>query len=91
MGEPSILTKEKIEELMIQSEISTEDNYVESFITHLCALSFLGREIKPLIFEFEFDFDSEDKNIILAKKLNSNRYQIHNAFVPYLECSDFED
>ena len=89
MGEPSILTKEKIEELMIQSEISTNDNYVDLFITHLCALSFLGREIKPFTFEFEFDFDSEEKNLILAKKLNSNRYKIHNAFVPYLECSDF--
>lgn len=91
MGESSILTKDRIEKLMIQSEISTEDNYVELFITHLCELSFIGREIKPFIFQFEFDFDSEDKNLILAKKLNSNRYKIHNAFVPYLECSDFVD
>lgn len=91
MGEHSILTKSKIEELMNLSEISTDNNYVDEFITHLCGLSFLGRETRPLHFEFEFDFDSDEKNLILANKLNSNRYKIHNAFIPYLECSDFVD
>ncbi|RQO31657.1 hypothetical protein DBR32_06820 [Taibaiella sp. KBW10] len=91
LGENSILTKEKIEELMELSSISTNDNYSNKFIDHLCRLSFLGREIKPLKFEYEYDFEADEKNIVLAKKLNSNRYKIHNAFVPYLECSDYSE
>jgi hypothetical protein len=89
MGESSILSKDKIEELMIKSDISTDNNYTDNFISHLCGLSFIGRETRPLHFEYEFDFDSDDKNVVLANKLNSNRYKIHNAFIPYLECSDF--
>ena len=91
MGECSILTKERIEQLMLKSDISTENNYVELFISHLCSLSFIGREIRPLYFEYEFDFESDDKIQTLSAKLNSNRYKIHNAFIPYLECSDFHE
>ena len=89
MGEPSILTKKRIEELMVISNIKTDDNYVEKFISHLCSLSFIGRETRNLHFEFEFDFETDEKNLVLSNKLNSERYKIHNAFVPYLECSDF--
>jgi len=91
LGEKSILTKERIEYLMNLSEITTENNYSEKFINHLCRLSFLGREVKPLKFEYEYDFEADDKNIIMAQKLNSNRYKIHNAFVPYLECEDYSE
>jgi nucleoside 2-deoxyribosyltransferase len=91
MGEHSILTKNRIEEIMIKSEIPNENNYIDDFITHLCGLSFLGREIKPFEFAFEFDFDSDEKNVTLANRLNSNRYKIHNAFIPYLECDDFKE
>ena len=91
MGESSILSKEKIEELMKASQIPIENNYTDKFIEHLCALTFIGREVKQYVFVFEFDFDSDGKNKILASKLNSNRFKIHNAFVPYLECSDFND
>jgi len=91
MGEPSILTRDRIEELMAKSDITVENEYVDKFITHLCGLSFIGREVKDFNFVFEFDFDSDEKNIVLAKKLNSNRYKIHNAFIPYLECSDYAE
>lgn len=91
MGEHSILTKSRIEELMKDSQIPTEDKYVDKFINHLCSLSFLGRETRPLHFEFEFDFESDEKNLILSNKLNSERFKIHNAFIPYLECSDFNE
>jgi hypothetical protein len=91
MGESSILTKSRIEEFMVMSDISIENRNVDKFIAHLCGLSFLGRETRSLHFEFEFDFDSDEKNLILANKLNSNRFKIHNAFIPYLECSDYQD
>lgn len=91
MGENSILTKKRIEELMSASDISIENNYVDKFINHLCSLSFIGRETKAFHFEFEFDFETDEKNIVLSSKFNSGRYKIHNAFIPYLECSDFSD
>ena len=40
-------------------------------------------------FEYEFDFDSDEKIIALSSKLKTERFKIHNAFIPYLECSDY--
>lgn len=91
MGEHSILTKSTIEKLMNLSNIKTDDNYSDKFINHLCSLSFLGREVKPLHFDYEFDFETDEKILVLSNKLNTNRYKIHNAFIPYLECSDFSE
>jgi hypothetical protein len=89
MGESSILTRARIIELMQASNLDHGEEKVEYFINHLCSLSFLGREIRPLEFQYEYEFEVDDKIAILARKCNSNRYKIHNAFIPYLECSDY--
>lgn len=89
MGESSIIERDRIEELMKESGISAEQYSIDKFIDHLCSLSFLGRETKPSNFEFEFDPSQYDKNKALADKFDSKRYKIHNAFMPYLECSDY--
>jgi Cdc6-like AAA superfamily ATPase len=89
MSEHSILTKEKISDLMCKSGIPINDETVEQFINHLCSMTFIGREIRQSTFEYEYDFENDEKIIALAKKYNSNRFKIHNAFIPYLECSDY--
>lgn len=83
MGSNSVLSK---------SEIITYARAVgikiieEEFIDHLVALSIFGREVKKNIFYFDYEFDSSEKNKALASKYNSDRFKIHDAFVPYLEC-----
>lgn len=89
MGETSVLNSDDIERLMIESGILLENITTEYFIEHLCSLSFLGRETKPFAFSYDYDLLTNEKNMILAKKLGTNRYKIHNAFLPYLECSDY--
>lgn len=86
MGENVILTKEKIINLMQLSDISTDSNEnIEYFIDRLISLTIIGCETKPNHFEFLYDFEVEEKNKTLARKLGTDRYRIHNAFVPYLE------
>lgn len=85
LGENIILDKGRIVQLMSDSSIETDENTVDYFIDRLVALSLLGREIKAGIFDFVYDFETDEKNKMMAKKLGTNRYRIHNAFVPYLE------
>jgi len=89
MGEKSILTRNRIVELMKKAELSTENDFVDYFISHLCSLSFIGRETRSYEYQYEYEFEIDNKIQILAEKLNSNNYKIHNAFIPYLECSDY--
>lgn len=84
MGENVYLKKEEIESFMQKSNI--DNTNVEKFIDHLVSLSILGREIKPNQFEYEFEFDSDIKIKVLSEKLNTNRFKIHDAFIPYLDC-----
>jgi Cdc6-like AAA superfamily ATPase len=86
LGENVIIQKERIMELMKASDINLETVDIEYFLEKLVSLSLLGREIRKDVFEFANDFEADDKNKILAKKYGSNRFKIHNAFVPYLEC-----
>lgn len=89
MGEPSILTRERIKSLMKLSNITDDEVMLEVFISQLCAMTFLGREIRQSELQYEYDFENDEKIIAMSKKLNSNRYKVHNAFIPYLECSDY--
>jgi len=90
VGERSIITKEKIVEVMGLASIAHgSDEEVSYFISHICSLSFLGREIRINEFHFDYGYEIDDKKLFQANKLNSNRYQIHRAFVPYMECSDY--
>jgi len=61
----------------------------DRFIDRLCNLSFIGREIRNLEFEYEYDFENDEKIKILFNKLGTKRYKIHNAFIPFLETKDY--
>ncbi len=90
VGANSILTRDLIVSTMKNALIdnSTEDK-IEYFITHLCTISFIGREVLRNEFYFDYGFDVDDKKLFIAKKYNSGRFKIHNAFMPYMECSDY--
>jgi hypothetical protein len=90
VGESSILTYTKIQEIMEITSISNstpED--VDYFISHLCSLSFIGREIRQNEFYYDYGYEIDDKKNFQAKKFNSGRFKIHKAFIPYMECSDY--
>jgi lipid A disaccharide synthetase len=89
MGESSILTRDKIIELMSLSNISVDDILVDAFIEQVCSVTFIGREVRQSEFEYEYDFENSDKIVAMANKFNSQRFKIHNAFIPYLECKDY--
>lgn len=89
IGESSILTKDDIIKYMGNSNIPIDDDNVNYFIDFLCNLSFLGREVRTLEFEYEYDFENDAKIKVLAGKLNSNRFKIHNAFIPFLESKEY--
>lgn len=90
VGEKSILTYDKIVEVMSKTSISNElPEQTDYFISHLCSLSFIGREIKKDEFYFDYGYEIDDKKLFQAKKYNSNRFKIHQAFIPYMECEDY--
>lgn len=89
MGESRILTKESIRGFANSSGILIEEDVnLEKFISHLTSLTILGSETRDNYFEYEYEFDSDIKIKALAKKINSGRYKIHNALIPYLELKD---
>lgn len=90
VGEKSIITRPQITEIMSLAGIANQTvEQIDYFISHICSLSFLGREIRPNEFHFDYGYDIDDKKLFQATKLNSERYQIHKAFIPYMECSDY--
>ena len=73
---------------MYDANISQSEEFLDYLIEHLSALSILGKEIGHNQFEFEYAFDSKDLINAKSKKLNSNRYKLHNALVPLLGLVD---
>jgi hypothetical protein len=90
VGQNSILIHKELVEAMRKSQIDhdTEDK-IEYFISHLCSLSFVGREIRKNEFYFDYGYEIDDKKLFQAKNFNSGRFKIHEAFIPYMECEDF--
>jgi nucleoside 2-deoxyribosyltransferase len=87
VGGNNIIDENAIKKFMTNAEISivAEDD-VEKFIDNLVDLTILGREVKVNEFEFEYDVEKFKKIKVMAKKLDSKRYKIHNALLPFLEC-----
>lgn len=87
VGGNNIIDEKLIREFMVNSDIPivAEDD-IEKFIDNLVDLTILGREVKENEFEFEYDVEKFKKIKIMAKKLDSKRYKIHNALLPFLEC-----
>ena len=87
MAHNVIITKDEIEEKMKASNIKIiTGNEVEKFIDHLVNLTVFGRETGDMKFSYEYDVNNAKKIKVLAKKFNSNRFEIHRALHPYLEC-----
>lgn len=89
IGESSILSRDRIIKLMEDSAIPCNEAEIEYFINFLCSLSFIGREVRENEFVYQYDMGLHIKIKILSDKLNSQRFKIHNAFIPFLECSDY--
>jgi len=86
VGESAILTFTDIVSKADNAKINFKDeDSKEKFIDHLVALSILGRETKPGEFSFNYDLENDRKSKILATKLGTNNFSIHNALVPALE------
>lgn len=88
VGENVVLTYNEIILKAKNSKICLKNSEEEGkFIDHLVSLSILGRETQEGMYTFGYDFENDRKSKILAKKLGTNRYRIHNALVPALDCT----
>ncbi len=86
MASDTVITEDQIIEKMIASKLAIDNNRIERFIDHLVNLTIIGRETKTNKFSYEYDVNNAKKIKVLANKLGTKRYQIHNALAPYLEC-----
>lgn len=87
VGDAPILSKNDIFQKTISAHIKLDEKYdIDEFIDHLVALSILGRETRKDHYTFSFDLDKDKKSKILARKLGTNAFKIHNALLPALEC-----
>jgi len=83
-GLSNIIDKDNLYILMCDSKLPESEEFLDYLIEHLSTLSILGKETSPNEFEFEYAFDSKKIINAKARKLNSNRYRIHNSLVPFL-------
>lgn len=87
VGGSPIIDETMIRQFMGNSEIPiVVEEDVEKFIDNLVDLTILGREVRENEFQFEYDVENFKKIKAMSKKLNSKRYRIHNALLPFLEC-----
>jgi hypothetical protein len=87
VGGNSIIDEKMITQFMTNSNIPiVQEEDVEKFIDNLVDLTILGREVRTNEFQFEYDVENFKKIKIMSKKLDTKRYKIHNALVPFLEC-----
>lgn len=88
VGENAILNRDKIILKANKANITFSDEQSEDkFIDHLVALSILGRETQSDHYTFGYDLENDRKSKVLAKKLGSSNFRIHNALVPALDCT----
>ena len=86
VGESAILTFNDIISRANNAKINFKnEDSKDKFIDHLVALSILGRETKLGEFSFNYDLENDRKSKILATKLGTNNFRLHNALVPALE------
>lgn len=84
VGCPEVIDKETLYVAMCDAQLSESEERLDYLIEHLSTLSILGKEVSKNQFEFEYAFDSKDLINAKSRKLNSERYKIHNALVPLL-------
>ncbi|RYM34592.1 hypothetical protein ERX46_04245 [Brumimicrobium glaciale] len=82
-----ILKREDIVQMMKNVNFNIDENKIDEFIDHLVNLTIIGREIKVDKYGYEHDVDKAKKLKVLANKVQNGKYRVHNALVPYLECT----
>lgn len=88
VGSTNIIDKNDIAKHMRSVGIlANTEKDIEYFIDYLVSLSILGREVTQNEFRYEYDFQEYKKLKRLESQFGSRRYKIHNALIPYLECS----
>lgn len=85
-------TLEEKEVLNLTAKAGIPDPRRKLAIRHLCALSFLGVEVKPGIFTFSAEEEEAQKNEVLAKNLAETRggkvfYKVNTSFHSFLEIT----
>src|SRR6476661_3375488 len=84
VGCPEVIDKETLYVAMCDAQLSESEERLDYLIEHLSTLSILGKEVSKNKFQFEYAFDSKDLINAKSRKLNSERYKIHNALIPLL-------
>jgi len=90
-GSPAVLTEANLRGCLANASIS--DDNVGSVVDRLCALTFLGVEVRDNDFRFADDAADSRRNSVLARKLAETkksppRYMINNAFRAFLEIEE---
>jgi Cdc6-like AAA superfamily ATPase len=85
---PQVVDRDTLYVAMSDAKLSESEEFLDCLIEHLSSLLILGKEVGENKFEFEYAFDSKDVINARSKKLNSQRYKVHNAIVPHLNLSN---
>jgi hypothetical protein len=86
-GMPSIVNEGQISDFVNKANIRTKPEYV---IDLLCERAFLGREVEPGVFRYQYNYLDSDIIIALEKKFSETthqgrRFEINLPFRKYLE------
>ena len=87
-GMPAIARDDEIRQMLSKANIRTEPEYV---IDLLCERAFLGREVEPGVFRYQYNYLDSDIIVALEKKFlertqrKSRRFEINLPFRKYLE------
>lgn len=86
-GSHARITEREIRDRLVKSGVSSDDH--DRIIDHLCALSFMGLQVRPDDSRFAEDSAENKRNLAVAKKLlrpgESLVFTIHPAFWAFLE------
>ncbi|BAS60082.1 hypothetical protein NIES2135_67240 (plasmid) [Leptolyngbya boryana NIES-2135] len=88
VGQHQIVDKTTLFAAMCDANLPDSEEFLDNLIEHLATLSIVGKEVAENQFEFEYAFDSKDLINAKSRRVNSNRYKIHNALVPLLDLID---
>lgn len=88
VGATAIMSYEEVRRCVVRARVPEEQ--VDQVIDHLCALTFLGVEVRADDFRFAEDPSEHRKDLVLARKFRETggaepRYMINRAFWAFLE------
>ena len=89
VGLPEVVSGQQIEDAIRTSKVQGAET--DTIIQILCERSFLGREVNPEMFRFQYSFADGEKLEVMARKTadrrgtKEKRYSIGKPFHPFLE------